>query len=149
MPAFPVTEQKLYSFVAYTHDTRDIKGATLSSYVDGICHVAKLTGGLQDKHVTGVLKLVIDGCKTIDYEKGKFITPPSPITIQMLSQLIDSLDLTDAREAMFASYCLNSFIGGFRVSELIVAPKTGIRCSWDMLHRCFKPSGKFSHYKIL
>ena len=95
--------------------------STIRTYLSAICYEHRLSGWANPRGESGLLKLVLDGCKRIDAEKGIFPELRQPIDAKALDKLIKSLNLNSFRELRFATFASLAFYGAFRPCELVMS----------------------------
>ena len=118
---WPATEAKLIIYAAYAHETMNLAPKSIRTYLSAICYEHRLSGWANPRGETGLLQLVLDGCKRIDAENGIFPELRQPIDGKALHNLIKSLNLRKFRDARFAAFASLAFYGAFRPCELIMS----------------------------
>ena len=127
---WPASEVNLVTYVAYAHETMGITPSTIRTYVSAICYEHRISGWVNPKGDSGILGLVLDGCKRIDAEKGIFPSLRLPIDAEALHKLIRSLDLSEFKAARFAAFASLAFYGAFRPGELVFT-ESSCRFLWE------------------
>jgi len=132
VPAWPASEGSLITYASFAHEAWHLRPGTIDTYISAIAHAQRMQGWEHPRAGDGLLKLVLDGCRRMDRDRGVGPRPRVGIDGRMLRQLLQGLDGRDYRSARFAAYASCSYFGGFRANELI-STQAGERFHWSDL----------------
>lgn len=141
----PLNSKQILVFIDWLARYRNLKGATINSYLSGIRQLHIVRGIEPPVIRTGLVKLILKGLKNRDgiASRADHLTGRLPITTNvmlLLRKLISKLDMNDQDKALVWAVSTLAFAGAFRISELLCKTESTFDPDFDLMGKNVRSS---------